>query len=58
MKDDETRTETMVDEVDRAMFVVRDHQVLKPTTNEDFAKSAGYPGFRPGMFTAGSSRRS
>lgn len=57
MKDGETRTETMVDKVDRAMFVryAGASGDFNPIHwNEDFAKSAGYPGvFAQGMFTAG-----
>ena len=51
------RTETMVDKVDRAMFVryAGASGDFNPIHwNEDFAKSAGYPGvFAQGMFTAG-----
>ncbi|MGH2758342.1 MAG: MaoC/PaaZ C-terminal domain-containing protein [Actinomycetota bacterium] len=50
-------TETMVDEVDRAMFVryAGASGDFNPIHwNEGFAKSAGYPGvFAQGMFTAG-----
>lgn len=51
------RSETMVDKVDRAMFVryAGASGDFNPIHwNEDFAKSAGYPGvFAQGMFTAG-----
>jgi acyl dehydratase len=51
------RTETMVEKVDRAMFVryAGASGDFNPIHwNEDFAKSAGYPGvFAQGMFTAG-----
>ena len=57
ISDGETRTETMVDKVDRAMFVryAGASGDFNPIHwNEDFAKSAGYPGvFAQGMFTAG-----
>ena len=50
-------TETMVEKVDRAMFVryAGASGDFNPIHwNEDFAKSAGYPGvFAQGMFTAG-----
>lgn len=53
----EERTETMVEKVDRAMFVryAGASGDFNPIHwNEDFAKSAGYPGvFAQGMFTAG-----
>ena len=51
------RTETMVEKVDRAMFVryAGASGDFNPIHwNEDFAKSAGYPTvFAQGMFTAG-----
>ncbi len=51
------RSETMVEKVDRAMFVryAGASGDFNPIHwNEDFAKSAGYPGvFAQGMFTAG-----
>jgi acyl dehydratase len=51
------RTETVVEKVDRAMFVryAGASGDFNPIHwNEDFAKSAGYPGvFAQGMFTAG-----
>jgi acyl dehydratase len=57
ISDGEARTETMVDKVDRAMFVryAGASGDFNPIHwNEDFAKSAGYPGvFAQGMFTAG-----
>lgn len=50
-------SETMVEKVDRAMFVryAGASGDFNPIHwNEDFAKSAGYPGvFAQGMFTAG-----
>jgi acyl dehydratase len=52
-----TLSETMVEKVDRAMFVryAGASGDFNPIHwNEDFAKSAGYPGvFAQGMFTAG-----
>jgi acyl dehydratase len=57
MNEGEERTETMVEKVDRAMFVryAGASGDFNPIHwNEDFAKSAGYPGvFAQGMFTAG-----
>ncbi len=57
MKDGETRTETMVEKVDRAMFVryAGASGDFNPIHwSQDFAASAGYPGvFAQGMFTAG-----
>jgi acyl dehydratase len=51
------RTEVMIEKVDRAMFVryAGASGDFNPIHwNEDFAKSAGYPGvFAQGMFTAG-----
>ncbi len=51
------RKETMIEKVDRAMFVryAGASGDFNPIHwNEDFAKSAGYPGvFAQGMFTAG-----
>ncbi len=51
------RTDTMVEKVDRAMFVryAGASGDFNPIHwNEDFARSAGYPGvFAQGMFTAG-----
>jgi len=51
------RTDTMVEKVDRAMFVryAGASGDFNPIHwNSDFAKSAGYPGvFAQGMFTAG-----
>jgi acyl dehydratase len=51
------RSDTMVEKVDRAMFVryAGASGDFNPIHwNEDFAKSAGYPGvFAQGMFTAG-----
>ena len=57
MKTGDERTEVMVEKVDRAMFVryAGASGDFNPIHwNEDFAKSAGYPGvFAQGMFTAG-----
>ncbi len=57
MKQGDERSEVMVEKVDRAMFVryAGASGDFNPIHwNEDFAKSAGYPGvFAQGMFTAG-----
>lgn len=57
METGESRSETMIPKVDRAMFVryAGASGDFNPIHwNEDFAKSAGYPGvFAQGMFTAG-----
>ena len=57
MERGEQRSETMVEKVDRAMFVryAGASGDFNPIHwSEDFAKSAGYPGvFAQGMFTAG-----
>lgn len=57
IKEGDTRSETMVEKVDRAMFVryAGASGDFNPIHwNEEFAKSAGYPTvFAQGMFTAG-----
>jgi len=57
IEDGAAHSETMVEKVDRAMFVryAGASGDFNPIHwNEDFAKSAGYPGvFAQGMFTAG-----
>ena len=57
MNPGEERSEVMVEKVDRAMFVryAGASGDFNPIHwNEEFAKSAGYPGvFAQGMFTAG-----
>src|SRR5687767_7729051 len=57
MNQGEERTEVMIEKVDRAMFVryAGASGDFNPIHwNEEFAKSAGYPGvFAQGMFTAG-----
>lgn len=57
IQEGEERKETLVEEVDRAMFVryAGASGDFNPIHwNEDFAKSAGYPGvFAQGMWTAG-----
>jgi acyl dehydratase len=57
VREGEERTETVVEKVDRAMFVryAGASGDFNPIHwNEEFAKSAGYPGvFAQGMFTAG-----
>ena len=57
MEEGAEHTQVMIDKVDRAMFVryAGASGDFNPIHwNEDFAKSAGYPGvFAQGMFTAG-----